>query len=62
MVCLLNTVLVLHKLEVNTNQEKASKLSGIITGSAVYHLHDSNTTRKKQGLVLTKQREPTAKY
>lgn len=62
MVCLLNTVFVLHKLEVNSNKETTSKLSGIITGSAVYHLQDSNTTKKKQGLVLTKQREPTTKH
>lgn len=61
MVCLHNTVLVLCKLEVNSNNKTTSKLFGIITGSAVYHLRDSNT-RKKQGLVLTKQREPTVKY
>lgn len=51
-------MLVLCKLKVTSNNETTSKMSGIITGSTVYQLHDSNTTRKDQGIVLRKQREP----
>lgn len=41
-------MLVLHELEVTSNNETTSKMSAIITGSTVHQLHHSHTTRKHE--------------